>query len=124
LLGAGLAFNNWKNNLREEGIQICVQEINAQTLIDLEAALAHEIAAGETLRAAAIVAEAENELARARLDDSQERISEMAAAMRQQEETDETYRAWSHTPLPDGVAERLRRIDAGSDPHPGNEDGN
>ncbi len=116
LLGtAGLLWHNFKQDLRNEGKQVCVQVINEQTMLDLQAALATERATAMELRVIAVAAAAENQEARARLRASQFTIDALETARKNQEERDELYKAWSNTSLPNGVADRLRGLRAGRD---------
>jgi len=125
LLGAaGLYWKNFKDDLRDEGRQVCIQKINEQTVIDLQDALAAERVTAAELHALAIATAEENAEARARLRDSESKVDSLLAAREEQERTDETYAAWNNTALPDGVADRLRSLRAGSNTNPDNEDSN
>lgn len=116
LLGGGAwKWYDFKDGLREEGVQECVQEINEATMEAMEQALEDERAANVLLLlelefAANVNAEAEE---RHRKDVA--KMTMIEAEMRTQRETDETYREWSDTDLPSGVADRLREA-AGSTP--------
>jgi len=125
LLGSGgLMWHNFKQGLIDEGTQVCVQVINEQTVIDLQAALAAERETAATLRAEAAANAAVNEEARTRLRDSESNVADLNRQIKEQRKNDETYKAWSDTPLPDGVADRLRRAGTGSSPDTGREDSN
>lgn len=117
-------WHQFKEDLIHQGQQVCVQEINKQTMIDLQAALVAERIVAEELRANAVANAAVNEEARARLRDSESRVDSLLAAQKAQEKTDETYAAWSNTTLPSGVADRLRNAAAGSDTSLNSDDDN
>lgn len=106
--GAGLKWHFHKEGLINEGVALCVQEINAATLTALESALADEQIANADLRASLVEAAAVNQAAAKRKNQLQIQVSGLERAMAKQRETDETYRAWSDTTLPSGVADRLR----------------
>lgn len=122
--GGGLMWHNFKQGLRDEGRHECVQVINEQTVIDLQTLLAAEQVVAAELRAIATVAAKVNADARGRLRAANASLKTLALQMKEQQKNDKEYAAWSYMPLPDGVAERLRNLHAGSDPHPGNEDSN
>ena len=114
--GAAWKWHAFKEDLIHQGQVVCVQEINKQTVIDLQDALADEKIVNATLVALAVARAEENQQARARLRDSEFRVASLLTEKREQEKTDETYAAWSNTPLPSGVAGRLRDAQSGSDP--------
>lgn len=124
LSGAALKWHNFKEDLIHKGQQVCVQEINKQTVIDLENALAAEKLTAADLRARAAADAVANEEARVRRKELESRVDSLSRQMAEQRKTDETYKAWADTPLPTGVGERLRNQAAGSNPDPSNEDGN
>jgi hypothetical protein len=109
LSGAGLWWYKYKEGLRDEGAQECVQEIERATLIALENALAAEKAAAADLRAKMDAVAAANQEAIARRNAAESTIASLRKQVEEQRENDETYREWSDTPLPDGVADRLRQ---------------
>lgn len=113
LSSAVLWWYNYKQDLREEGIQECVQEINQETMDALEDALAAAESANAALRANLIAAARVNQEATERRREAEASLRTIEAQMRTQRETDETYREWSDSALPDGVADRLRQA-AGS----------
>lgn len=120
LLGwAAIAWHNHKEGLKEEGMQECVQEINQATIDDLERALAEERSAVAELRANLAAVAIANEEAEMRKEELSRQLASLRGMMEQQRKNDETYRAWSDTPLPDGVADRLRQA-AGSSPSDSN----
>lgn len=121
--GAALKWHNHKEGLKEEGRQECVQEINQATVDALLVELENERAANAALNASLAVAADANRLANERRDEAVSNLRTIEAEMRTQEETDETYREWSADPLPDGVADRLRRAAAGSEPDSNDSDG-
>ena len=105
---AAIAWHNHKEGLKEEGRIECVQEINQATMVALEGALADERSANATLRASLAAAAAVNQQALERRNELETQVTGLEKAMAEQRRTDETYRAWSDTGLPDGVAGRLR----------------
>lgn len=106
---AAIMWHNHKEGLREEGMQECVQEVNLATMEALEAALAEERSANAALNASLAAAVAANQEARDRRSVLQSRVDALQASINEQRETDETYREWADTDLPDGVADRLRQ---------------
>lgn len=115
LLGGGaLMWHNFKDNLREEGAEECVQIVNAETHQRLVDALAAEKAARLRLAGIATASAEENAAARARLKESESRMESLSAAMKEQEKNDEEYAEWRNAPLPSGVGERMRNL-AGTD---------
>jgi hypothetical protein len=124
LLGGGaLYWHNFKDDLRDEGAQECVQKINEETHRTLLAALAAEQVARVRLEEMVSAAARENAEAEARLKESESKMDSLLTAMKKQRTTDETYKEWSDTPLPAGVAERVQEY-AGSDPDPIRDDSN
>jgi len=117
LLGGGAwKWHAFKEDLIHQGQQVCVQEINKQTVIDLQNALAAEKAAHAELSAKLIATAEENAESRERRAALERQVSDLKTAMAEQEKTDETYKEWAGTDLPDGVAERLRNQAAGGNP--------
>jgi hypothetical protein len=112
--GGALWWHNYKEDLVHKGQQVCVQEINKETVAQLQAALAAEKSARAELTANLIAAAAVNQQARERKLDLERKLTSLERQMAEQRKTDETYRAWSDSNLPDGVASRLRD-EAGSD---------
>ncbi len=121
--GAGLKWYSFKQSLREEGAQACIQIVNEETHNILVANLANEKAANEKLRATAVMDAAVNAEARARHRDLETQVSAMEKAMAEQARTDNEYKEWGDTVLPSGVAERMRE-QAGGDQDPDTEDDN
>ena len=124
LSGAALKWYNFKQGLIEEGQQVCIQEINKQTMIDLQDALVAERVTNAELVAKAKANAAVNEEARARLRDSESRVDNLLNQQKEQERNDEEYADWGDNTLPDGIASRLRGAQAGSNPDPVRENGN
>jgi hypothetical protein len=119
LLGiAVVKWHNFKEGLIHQGQQVCVQEINKQTLIDLQDALAAEKIAHAKVVAMALAAAEENEKARARQRELLSRNAALEKERAEQRKNDETYKAWADGPLPTGVGERMRRQAAGSNSDP------
>lgn len=115
LAGGAWTWHSFKENLIHEGQVACIQEINKQTVIDLRNALADERLVAADLRARAAADADANEEARDRLWESQATVSNLNRQIREQRKTDETYKSWSDTSLPNGVADRLRNAGSGSD---------
>lgn len=105
--GAGIKWHNFKEGLIHKGQQVCVQEINKDTVAQLQGALADAKSAFADLTARAAADAAVSQSARDRHRDLQDQLSDLERSMEQQRKTDETYKAWSDAPLPDGVAGRL-----------------
>jgi hypothetical protein len=112
--GAALKWYKFKSDLREEGIQVCVQEINQATMQALEDALADERAANAELNASLVVAATANREAMERRTQAEANLKTLEKQMEIQRNEDPAYRDWSATALPSGVAERLRQA-AGSE---------
>jgi hypothetical protein len=106
--GAALKWHNFKEDLIHKGQQVCVQEINKQTVIDLQNALAAERATAIELRALAVASAEASQQAIARRQAVELNFTALQTQMAEQAKTDETYKAWADTPLPAGVGERLR----------------
>lgn len=120
LLGtAAIMWHNHKEGLREEGRQECVQEINQATIDALESALADEKRASAQLRASLIAAARVNQEAVERKNELSSQLESLRGMMEEQRNEDPTYREWSDTALPSGVADRLRQAAGGtaSDDH-------
>ena len=116
LLGGGaLKWHNFKEDLIHKGQQVCVQEINKETVEQLKDALAAEKSARAELTANLIAAAHVNQQARDRHRDLQTQVGDLEKAMAKQARTDDEYKEWSDTPLPFGVGDRLRDAQAGSD---------
>ena len=116
--GAALKWHNFKEDLVHKGQEVCVQEINKETVAQLEAALAAEKSARAELTANLIAAAAVNQEAVNRKNELSSQLESLRGQMAEQRKTDETYRAWSDSDLPDGVAERLRNEAAAGNPSP------
>ena len=110
---AALMWHNHKEGLKEEGRLECVQEINQATIDALEDALAAEKRAAAQLRANLIAAARVNQEATERRNELSSQLDSLRGMMEKQKNEDPTYREWSDTDLPDGVADRLRQA-AGS----------
>jgi len=116
--GAALKWHSFKEDLVHKGQEVCVQEINKETVAQLEAALAAEKSARAELTANLIAAAAVNQEAVNRKNELSSQLESLRGQMAEQRKTDETYRAWSDSDLPDGVAERLRNEAAADNPSP------
>ena len=109
LLGGSYAWwHNYKQNLREEGIQVCVQEINQATVDALQNQLESERRANEQLSLELEHANQVNASALDRRRELETSLTTLADEMEAQRNEDPTYREWSDSDLPDGVADRLR----------------
>lgn len=115
LSGAGLWWYNKKQELREEGANECVQIINQAT---------HQQLVEENARNAIKYNQLRNKLRamekatldahkRARL--AEDKLLSFRSQAEKEREDNEEYREWADTPLPGGVADRLRELQAGSD---------
>ena len=111
--GVALKWHNHKEGLREEGRIECVQEINQATIDELEQQLADKGAANAKLAEELDRANQENALALDRRRELETSLTALAAQIEEQRNNDESYREWSDTTLPGGVADRLREA-AGS----------
>jgi len=119
LLGGGAwKWHAFKEDLVHKGQQVCVQEINKETVEQLQAALAASKSANAQLRANLIAAAAVNQEARDRKTELENKLTDLERQMAEQRENDETYRVWSDSDLPDGVASRLRDEAAADNPSP------
>lgn len=117
LLGGGAwKWYSFKQGLVEEGTQLCVQEVNKETMLQLEEALVESEAAFELLLQHTEKISKENAASTIRRQELEASLDTLAADMRKQRNTDENYKEWSDTPLPDNVADRLRKQASGSDP--------
>lgn len=115
---AGVAAWQWhsyKEHLREQGQQVCIQEINRETVETLERALAEEREVTARLVEEARLRAEEMAAARERRAAAERKVVEILRQMKEQERDDETYKGWARTPVPDGVADRLRNAAARSD---------
>lgn len=125
LLGSAYAWwHSHKANLREEGRQECIQVVNAETMQILEDQLADERAAYDLLLEHATKTAKANAESRERRHALESKVTSLERAMAEQAETDEDYKEWADTPLPDGVGERMRNQATGSDSGTLREDSN
>ncbi|TFH46053.1 MAG: hypothetical protein E4H01_10690 [Lysobacterales bacterium] len=106
--GAALKWHNFKEGLIHKGQQVCVQEINKETVQQLQDALAAEKVARAELSAQLTAIATENQASRDRRVELEKQLSAAQRAMAEQRKNDETYKAWADAPLPAGVGERLR----------------
>jgi hypothetical protein len=116
LSGAVVWWQVTKSNLINKGKEECVQVINEETVKQLEDALAAEKSARADLIAKMTAVVAANQKAEERKRELSVQLDYLRGIIIQQRETDETYRTWSDTALPDGVVDRLRNAAAGSGP--------
>jgi len=114
--GLALKWHNFKEDLVHKGQQVCVQEINKQTVVDLQNALAAERATVTRLQELATAAAQENEDARNRRLALETQVTSLQKQMEDQRNADPEYKEWSDAPLPSGVAARLRNQAAGGNP--------
>lgn len=103
-----IKWHDYKESLVHKGQQVCVQEINKETVQQLQDALAAEKSAHAELTANLIAAAAANQEARDRKRELEDKLTKLEHQMAEQRKNDETYRAWSDSDLPDGVSSRLR----------------
>ena len=123
LLGGGAwKWHAFKEDLIHKGSQVCVQEINKETVEQLQLALAAEKSARAELTANLIAAARVNQEARERKNALEDQLSDLQTQMENQHELDPNYAEWSDTPLPDGVADRMRDAQAGDNPSPVRDD--
>lgn len=116
LSGAAIKWYNFKKDLIAEGQTACIQEINKETVEQLQLALADAKSARAELTARLLAVAAVEAQARARHQDAQTQVTALQNQIKEQRKNDETYRAWSDTTLPDGVGNRLRAAQATGDP--------
>lgn len=112
--GAGYWWYDTKRDLREEGQTECIQKINEETHREVVEALARKEEQVLRLQKDLREVRIENELARERERRANEQLLIYKNSIRTQAENDEDYREWADTPLPDGVADRLRGLRANS----------
>jgi chromosome segregation ATPase len=124
LSGGAWKWHTFKEDLIHKGQAVCVQEINKETVEQLQAALAAEKSASAQLRANLIAAAAVNQEARERRRELSSQLESLRGMMQDQRNNDETYREWSDSDLPDGVADRLRSQGTSDNPGPIRDDGN
>lgn len=124
LSGVAWKWHTFKEDLIHKGQQVCVQEINKETVLQLEAALAAEKSARATLAANLAAAAAANQEARDRHRDLEDQVGSLQTQMENQRESDPDYKEWSDTPLPAGVADRLRDAAAADNPSSVRDDSN
>ena len=116
LSGAAWKWHQFKEDLIHQGQQVCVQEINKETVIQLQDALAAEKSARADLIARMAADAAVNQAAIERRRQLENQVSDLERAMAEQARTDNEYKEWSDAPLPSGVADRMRNAQAGGDP--------
>ena len=116
LSGSAWKWHQFKEDLIHKGQQVCVQEINKETVEQLKDALAAEKSARAELTVRLAAAAAANQEARDRHRNLENQVSGLERAMEEQARTDDEYKEWSDTTLPSGVADRLRNAQAGGDP--------
>ena len=123
LLGGGAwKWHAFKEDLVHKGQQVCVQEINKETVSQLQDALAAEKSARAELTVRLTAAAAANQAARDRHRNLEDQVSDLETQMENQRNADPEYKEWSDTSLPDGVADRLRNAQAGDNPSPFRDD--
>lgn len=103
-----------KHDWEERGRTECVQLVNEATHKRVVEALARSELRRQELNRELSDLRVENELARERERRANEKLLLFQNSIRTQAENDETYRDWSTDPLPDGVADRLRALQDGS----------
>lgn len=115
---------DFKDDLIIEGQQACVQEINKETVEQLQTALEAEKAARRDLVARLRAAVVVNQQSEARRRELADQLEFLHGIIQEQKDSDEVYKTWSDTALPDGVASRLRSAATGSDPGTVRDDSN
>jgi hypothetical protein len=108
--GAAWWWYDFKSDLREEGANECVQLVNEETHKQLVEANYRKQQQIMELQREMREVKIENALAKERQRRAEENLMVFRNATRTQEQNDENYREWSSTPLPDGVADRLREL--------------
>jgi glucan-binding YG repeat protein len=103
-----------KHDWEERGREECVQLVNEETHKNLVAANYRKQEQIMKLQKELRETKIENELARERERRANEQLLIYKNSIRTQAENDEDYREWADTPLPDGVADRLRSLRANS----------
>jgi hypothetical protein len=103
-----------KHDWEEQGRAECVQLVNEATHKQVVAALARSELRRQELNQELSDLRIQNELARERQRRAEEKLLTFQNSVRTQAEQDETYREWATDPLPDGVADRLRALQDGS----------
>lgn len=110
LLGGGLlAWHNFKEDLRDEGAEECIDAVarnNNKILLDQ---LTKAQARATVLELRNLELWHQNRDAERRRASAEDRITEMEYERKQQEQYDEEYKEWANTDLPDGVIDRVRK---------------
>lgn len=114
LSGLAVWWYDTKHDWEEQGRQECVQLVNEATHKKVVAALARSELRRQELNQELSDLRIQNELARERQRRAEEKLLTFQNSVRTQAEQDETYREWATDPLPDGVADRLRALQDGS----------
>lgn len=115
LSGAGLWWYNKKQELREEGANECVQIINQETHQQLIEANTRNAIKYNQLRNDMKAMREANRDARIRAQLAEDKLLHFRSQVEKEQESNEDYSEWADTPLPGGVADRLRELQAGSD---------
>lgn len=110
LSGAGIWWYKFKDDLREEGEQACIQKVNEELHKETVEALYRQQQRVMELQAELSDLRVENELAKERERRAKEKLQIYQNSVRAQLENDEKYREWARTELPNGVADRLREL--------------
>lgn len=122
--GVAWKWYSFKEGLKDEGQAECIQLVNEETHQKLKEALAAAQAANTDLLERIAIAKAANQEATERRRALETQVGDLEKAMADQARTDNEYKNWSVAPLPDGIADRLRRMQAGVDPGSVREDSN
>lgn len=114
LSGLAVWWYDTKHDWEEQGRNECVQLVNEETHKQLVEANYRKQEQIMKLQKELRETKIENELARERERRATEQLLIYKNSLRTQAENDEDYREWADTPLPDGVADRLRGLRADS----------
>lgn len=114
LSGLAVWWYDTKHDWEEQGRTECVQLVNEETHKQLVEANYRKQEQIMRLQKELRETKIENELARERERRATEQLLIYKNSLRTQAENDEDYREWADTPLPDGVADRLRGLRADS----------
>lgn len=111
---AWFGWQRYQESLRDQGrdeaFQVCNEEIYKANIVVLEEQLEREKDRVRRLTELNSALRAENEAAITRREDAERKVAQLLRDRETQAKRDETYREWSATPLPDGVAARLQRL--------------
>lgn len=112
LLAAGGAwfYSDWKAGIEDRVRAECNESRYIADLKQANDQLAAEQKRVRRLEQLNSELRAENENAITRREEAEDRVTQLLRDREEQEQNDDTYAEWSNTPVPDGVIERLRRL--------------